>query len=389
MPNPKGQNGQNNGIQPPDDILRTVLFDFARRNLSNDARVAELSARFGYNIGTRKLMRLNKEFDVPSKRKLPAAPVVISRVMEKVNQDEAMRNSPQAIADQLRSDPFKETFPVGRDQVRRIMWANEPEGSAIRQPGYKHPVIECGVITTTALQMEVHFDGHEKLSFQALSLGDGIGVPIYGGREQLSGRIGVLKAVPNDRNNVVIGHCFLDHIEASQNLMSVQATMDKGTEVGWIIHLQEELRRRLMPDLDCNEFPSFVNIPSTRNVIIEGLWHWFRKSYGLNMKALLLKEKADGVFIPGNMLHTNLFRWLWPKIIQRVLDQFRAYWNLHKIRKQADKPNPSGASPDDIWSHHAAFGYPSVGAWTLIGRPELVPQHGWDIFGTMLMYLEG
>ncbi|KAL1684694.1 hypothetical protein GGG16DRAFT_119559 [Schizophyllum commune] len=424
MPNPAGHNGHRTGIRPPDAVLSAVLHEFARRNMKNKERVMELSLQHGYNISTRQLMRHNLEFNVPSKRKLPPGPVVVSCIMHKVDQDTAMRNGPKAIADQLRTDPFAVPFLIGRDRVRKVMWENKPEGRALRHPGYRKPAIPRGVIDTTALLMETHFDGHEKLSFAALNLGDGIGIPIYGGREQLSGAVGVLEAVPNDRDGVIVAHCFLDHIELSGNLMSVQATMDKGTEVGWIIRLQEELRERMMPDVDPQTFPATVNMTSTRNVMIEGLWHWLLKTCGINLKEYLLNGRRDGIFIPGNELHRNLFRWLWPKIVQRALDQFRQYWNLHQTRRQPGKPNPSGRTPDYIWRYHAELGYPSVGvyvppevmqemrallpltreeayrwveddfahnaelAYDTIGRPELIPSHGWDIFVDMLGILD-
>jgi hypothetical protein len=42
---------------------------------------------------------------------------------------------------------------------------------------------------------------------------------------------------------------------------------------------------------------------------------------------------------------SNLFYWLWPKILQIQLDNFVEYWNNHKIQKQKEKPNMSGHTP--------------------------------------------
>jgi hypothetical protein len=61
---------------------------------------------------------------------------------------------------------------------------------------------------------QVHWDGHEKLSWQALKLGDKTGLPIYGGRCAWTGRIVTLRLAPNVRCRRTIGHIFLDFIEA-------------------------------------------------------------------------------------------------------------------------------------------------------------------------------
>lgn len=46
-----------------------------------------------------------------------------------------------------------------------------------------------------------------------------------------------------------------------------------------------------------------------------------------------------------HMTIRQLFNWLWPKIAQHQLDNFVNYWNNHKIRVQANKPNMSGSTP--------------------------------------------
>jgi hypothetical protein len=57
-----------------------------------------------------------------------------------------------------------------------------------------------------------------------------------------------------------------------------------------------------------------------------------------------------------NKFLSDLFNWLWPKIIQRSLDDFVNYWNNHKIRTQRNKLLPSGVSPNYIGDFPENFG---------------------------------
>jgi hypothetical protein len=121
-----------------------------------------------------------------------------------------------------------------------------------------------------------------------------------------------------------------------------------------------------------------------------------------------------------NFCFSDLFNWLWPKIIQLKLNEFVEYWNNHKIRTQRDKLLPSGFSPKYICDFPDRFGLTKFGtsapqhlvdalrqsipksreecyrwvpdefetkAWEVyshIGNPKLVLTEGWAIFCQML-----
>lgn len=65
------------------------------------------------------------------------------------------------------------------------------------------------------------------------------------------------------------------------------------------------------------------------------------------------------------VMHTNLvfsyycwselFYWVFIPLIQQELDNFREYWNNHKIRKQLTKAMPSGHIPADALRHSSLF----------------------------------
>jgi hypothetical protein len=47
--------------------------------------------------------------------------------------------------------------------------------------------------------------------------------------------------------------------------------------------------------------------------------------------------------------YRRLFNWLWPSLVQERLDEFREYWNNHRLSSQKHKLLPAGTSPRQIW----------------------------------------
>lgn len=194
-----------------------------------------------------------------------------------------------------------------------------------------------------------------------------------------------------------------------------------------------------MPDIPLDIAPPFVALPSTDNIPIESSWHLFTNHSGCDIKQILRLGKSLNYFNPGSshhvyvllsargeqysLLSSDLFNWLWPKIVQLSLDDFVDYWNNHKIRTQRSKILPSGVSPNYIFDFPDRFGLIKFGepapqhfvdalrknipisrqecyrwvsdefdtqAWeiyTQIGSPKLVLTDGWTIFCQMLPHL--
>ena len=82
-------------------------------------------------------------------------------------------------------------------------------------------------------------------------------------------------------------------------------------------------------------------------------------------------------------LWSELFYWLWPKIVQHQLDHFTEYWNNHNIRSQAEKPNISGHTPgyaftvSEIMMGHRITTSGLTRKFILVALPW---ESGWDIF---------
>lgn len=97
--------------------------------------------------------------------------------------------------------------------VRGIAHTIDPEGAELRFPGNKKPAKVRGQLKAVGVMEEVHCDGHEKLGSKALRMGP-VGIPIYGFRDH-TGKVLHLTVVPNDRDQVTIGHVYLDFIEVT------------------------------------------------------------------------------------------------------------------------------------------------------------------------------
>lgn len=50
-----------------------------------------------------------------------------------------------------------------------------------------------------------------------------------------------------------------------------------------------------------------------------------------------------------HLSYSDIFNWLWPPLAQERLDEFREYWNNHKLSKQKKKTLPTGTSPRHMW----------------------------------------
>ncbi|KAJ7478048.1 hypothetical protein B0H11DRAFT_1726137 [Mycena galericulata] len=420
MVNLAGKNGAKNGEQPTDDVLKESLLRYARLRLTVAARLANLASEHNYRIGSTKLKELNKHFNIPTVRKPPPLPVVTTLVCAKLENDVVQGNGPEAMKTFLALDGYQ----VPRDTIREVMKDNAPGAAKKRYPGNKDKIHRKN-LTAQGVFQEVHCDGHEKLSSAALQMGP-VGIAIYAFRDKGSGVACDLRAVPDARHAVVVGHLYLDLI-LEFGAIPVQITVDMGSETGDMFAAHVALRFVLQiytPDLDPSKFPMVVAIKSVNNIPIENLWKWLRKTSGRSMREWIEDGKTNGLFNPGSEIHVHLFHWLWSQIVQNSLDEFKDYWNYHKSRNNNKKHLPSGVPPLEIFRNPEAYGLARLSTpveaevvealrenlacsreeafrwvpeefdvtarqvYEEIRRPKLEPSRGWTIFGQMTPLIE-
>ncbi|KAJ7431040.1 hypothetical protein B0H11DRAFT_2388692 [Mycena galericulata] len=155
--------------------------------------------------------------------------------------------------------------------------------------------------------------------------------------------------MPNVRNGNAIVHYYLDLVEDRGYRISIQITTDKGSEVNEVHKVHETLRSEAAPEYTLPDFPAGVKQGSTKNTPIEGFWRWLRSGEGISVKQVLQEGSASGYFLPNDIVHRNVFYWLWVPIIQLGLDTFREYWNNHTITSSKNKKNPSGSCPNNMF----------------------------------------
>ncbi|KAK7018226.1 hypothetical protein R3P38DRAFT_2981844 [Favolaschia claudopus] len=350
MPNPTGKNGYGEKIVPSDEALEAALRRYAAQNLKLEVRIANLKSDLNYSIRLTKLKALNKQFKIPTVRKAPPVEVARQAISDKVVMDVTQQNGPNYFKTLLQ----QEGIMVPRDTIRQIMREHFPLGFENRFPGNKKSPIPRTALNACGPFHEISSDGHEKLGKQALDMGD-IGLPIYGYKDKWSDDIPLMSFVPNSRTAAAIGHLFLDFIEAAGGI-SIQMTMDKGSEIGWQYVIQDTFRTTFAPDIDPEVYPVCRLIKSVHNTIIEAFWRWLKDKLGRNLKEFILIGKRERIFSPDIDFHVSLFYWIFIPLLQAKLDEFRLWWNHHRVRVQIEKNMPSGHVPADAFAHPKNFG---------------------------------
>ncbi|KAJ7815938.1 hypothetical protein B0H13DRAFT_1663671 [Mycena leptocephala] len=323
MVNSSGKNGHFNGTRPPDNILGPALHEYARKGLSLSLRRDYLLKDYGYKIEFTTLKSLNRKFGVATIRKPPPDHISATLIGEAMLNNVLSRNGPRTIQTQL---SLQDGIKIPRDTVRRLMADIDPDSAEVRFPGRRRQPKQRGHLTDTGVYYELHFDGHEKLNFKALRMGP-VGIDIYGSRCYSSSKMVKFLVVPNARCSSTVGHYYLDLVEENWRIVCCASGFMASNYLS-VPYTSPELY------VSVEDAPAFVALKSTDNIPIESSWHLFTNYVGCDIKQIILLGKANNYFNPALEHHIDLFNWLWPKIIQRSLDQFVDYWNNHTIQTQ-------------------------------------------------------
>ncbi|KAJ7429792.1 hypothetical protein B0H11DRAFT_2181067 [Mycena galericulata] len=352
MVNPTGANGTDNGVFPSDEALGKILHEFQRRSLNPRQRLQYLQQDHGIKIGKTKLNDLNRKFNVPSARKFNAVEGATAAVADIIARDVNQGQGPDTPLSQFY---FRNSGAqiLLRDFTRDTMKGLVGQGpSEMRRPGRRKGPKKRSALNAIGIFQEIHVDGHEKLGEKALRMGPGIGIDIYGMRDHV-GKILWLVVVPNSRLSDTIGHVFLDMVSIYKAI-SIQVTFDGGSELGWLASFQTTLRQIFAPELTAEEWKPILAVQSSINIPIESTWSYDRQFNGRSLRNIL--EDGRIHLIPGDLIHRNLFRWLWPKIVQIGLDEFVDYFNNQKTRKQSGRILPSGVAPNVVFDMPEEYG---------------------------------
>ncbi|KAF8217231.1 hypothetical protein K438DRAFT_1748323 [Mycena galopus ATCC 62051] len=347
--------------------------------------------------------QLVKRLKIPTVRtqKLPLT-TVEKAVVDEVGKDPTQSRGPDFIQDQLRLKmilpPRQDTSFFRMDLIRKIMLDKFPDGFDNRFPGRKGKRVARVPLHALGPYHEASSDGHEKIAPSALRMG-GVGFSIYGFKDKFADYLLFLKIYPD-------------------------LTTDKGSEVGWLYAFMSTLREIYAADIDKDLYPFHVLIKSIHNTVIEGFWRQLKEKLGLNLKDFLLRGKIEHLFNAHDPWHEPLFYWIFAPLIQAELDNFKLWWNHHRVRHQHEKILPSGHVPAHALEFPELFGaldcrigipqeainnlrdqlteeegpqedyqtWPGLtpefnvyaaDVYSRIGEPELTLASGWDVFVEM------
>ncbi|KAJ7712307.1 hypothetical protein B0H14DRAFT_2645370 [Mycena olivaceomarginata] len=335
MVNPTGANGTDNGVFPPDEVLGKILHEFQRRSLNPHQRLQYLQQDHGIKIGKTKLNELNRKFNVPSARRFNAVEDATAAVADIIARDVNQGQGPDTVR---KVASLRLNLPIPRDFTRNTMKGLVGQGpSEMRRPGRRKGPKKRSALNAIGIFQEIHVDRHEKLGEKALRMGPGIGIDIYGMRDHV-GKILWLVVVPNSRLSDTIGHVFLDMVSIYKAI-SIQVTL---------------MVAIFAPELTAEEWKPILAVQSSINIPIESTWSYDRQFNGRSLRNIL--EDGRIHLTPGDLIHRNLFRWLWPKIVQIGLDEFVDYFNNQKTRKQSGRILPSGVAPNVVFDMPEEYG---------------------------------
>ncbi|OAX31333.1 hypothetical protein K503DRAFT_787898, partial [Rhizopogon vinicolor AM-OR11-026] len=226
---------------------------------------------------------------------------------------------------------------VKRDEVRQILHDHFNAEFDARFVGSKD-AIDRVPLDCLGPWHQQHAGRHEKLAAQALWMGD-VTLPIYAFKDQFSTFVPYMCVLPNVRLSNTIGHVFLDFVE-DYGCVPIQLTTDKGSEVGDMIHCHECLHLHAAADYTLDQWPSSRQVQSKHNTPIKGFWHWKWDGEGHSIRQAIFVGRDEGLYNSNNPLHDihwQVLNWLWSPLVQQHLDEFRLYWNNHRLSSQKKK----------------------------------------------------
>ncbi|KAF7312986.1 hypothetical protein MKEN_00983300 [Mycena kentingensis (nom. inval.)] len=419
MPNLTGKNGYGKKSYPPDDILTQKLTQYAIDGLSQEEKILALATDKDclLQIRTTTLNKLERRLKIPGVRRDRRAPEVETQdILDEVEKNPAQTNGPNFIKTKLQLQ--KKFIPRYEPLPPLTLFSEQREAT---------PSAELWQYTTHWDPKSVIQDavpGVCILGAQALRMG-GVDLPIYAWKDKWTGELLKMDVVPNSRTNAAIGHLYLDFVDELGGI-SLQNTTDKGSEIGWLLAMQTVLREKFAPEIDLAVYPAHVSVKSVHNTIIEAFWRWLREKLGLDLRDHILRGKVEHIFDITSPLHLALFNWIFPPLIQAALDDFRIYWNHHRIRRQNNKNMPSGHVPSVVMRNPHLYGgincfvkvpkadidelrlmlteevgprcdhlswvdgdfaAAAAGVHTALGAPKITLENAWDVFTKMMSAL--
>jgi len=213
-------------------------------------------------------------------------------------------------------------------------------------------------------------DGHDKLNK--------IGIMIWAVVDDATSKWLGAWVVPNNRLGVVVAYLALSLIEEMGGI-PLQFTTDCGSETTQLYGIMNALREILHPEYCSNELPAHVFLRSVHNVSIERSWLRLRMGLGDNAIKWFEYGINEGMYNQYDYANCVVCRWLWAKLTKQELRSWVAYANGVPMRKDKDKPGPSGMSRNEAYTLYESWG----------GRDCLLPVENMELIRELKEELGG
>ncbi|KAG6808530.1 hypothetical protein H0H92_003824 [Tricholoma furcatifolium] len=322
-----------------DEKLALVLLGYHREGKTSNAEIAKLlEHEHGITMSDTTVKRRCKALGLSGSGatiKTISPDVAEQLVLREMEKDLTKSSGVRTIKNNI---AYNYSIHLPRDYVRNVMHTHEPETFAKRAPSAKK--IHREKKYPIGIHQRWSADGHDKLYR--------IGFPIWALADDATSKWLGAWVVPSNRTGAIVAYLVLETIIKFRGL-PLQLTTDCGSETTIIYGIMNELRERYYPNLERDELPPHVYLRSVHNIVIERSWLRLRLELGDNAVAAFEKGVNDGIYQQENESHFELCRWLWSKLLQQELTSFVDRRNAARMRKNTEKPGPSGMSRNDVF----------------------------------------
>ncbi|KAJ7208423.1 hypothetical protein B0H12DRAFT_1205974 [Mycena haematopus] len=317
-------------------------------------------------------------------------------VLNTVDEDTAGRWGLRTVWHKIAAD---KGIILTRDTVYKFMQTHDSEAFAVREPTAKK------IFRVAKFPLGIHErwsgDGHDKLYK--------IGFPVWMMVDDATGKVLKAWVVPSNRMGDIIAYLFLCLAEEYGGV-PLQTTTDCGSETTLLYGIVNAIRDMFHGNLAEAQVQAHTYLRSVHNISVERTWLRLRLDFGDSAVINFRRGSEEGKYNQDDPDHYELY-----------LDKWAKFRNGVPIRKQKNKPGPSGIKAmsrneafttfeswggvdcllpvdrdvirqmkEDLGGEELiAFTTPQFSeraeeAFQTLGVNELTQQNAWDVFQTML-----
>ncbi|KAJ7149435.1 hypothetical protein C8R43DRAFT_1088198 [Mycena crocata] len=315
-----------------EQIFEAALRAYHSEKITSNKTINErITPEYGIETSESTVKRRRREFGLTggaaTERELTLAQVE-QLVLNQMDEDTAKRWGVRTVWHKIAHD---EQVILTRATVAKIMYTHDPDAFAAREPTAKK------IFRVQKFPLGIHErwsgDGHDKLYK--------IGFPIWMMVDDATAKILKAWVVPSNRMGDIIAYLFLCLVEEYGGV-PLQSTTDCGSETTLLYGIVNAIRDMFHSELAAAGIQAHTYLRSVHNISVERTWLRLRLDFGDSAVLNFNQGVMDGKYDSDDLQQYELCQWLWPRLLQKDLDNWARLRNGIPIRKQAGKAGPSG-----------------------------------------------